>query len=421
MQTTKGQANKVEQHAPGTSIHHKVEQRAPSSSIHHKVEQRAPSSSIHHKVEQRAPSSSIHHRVEQRAPSISNHRKVEQRAPDPDDTANSHPPVKRRIAHQPRKRKNSPDQGPWKRTTTRPARMNASLSTCPPASPSVEQTAPATPIRYLRRHFISPLPASPVRQIIPPQPIEPPTKPLAKQTASAMPVRLRRIKSSPLPVSPVRSLIPPQTAKPRLTSFVAQSTTQARPSRHRSRTPLHHRSRTPRRFSPSPSRHWETKRYRRPTPSAQTHPATSQSFPPTRSLPQAIAVVPAHSSFNTTLWRLSSIRRERLYPIYRPSPSPTVPMAPNEHVARIAVKIPEFIAADPELWFAMVDGSFTGSSITTESTKFGYIIAALPARYASEVKDIIMKPPTDNPYTHLGAPSLSSGCQLHRRRKHGSS
>ncbi|KAL1448829.1 hypothetical protein WDU94_000084 [Cyamophila willieti] len=118
---------------------------------------------------------------------------------------------------------------------------------------------------------------------------------------------------------------------------------------------------------------------------------------------KAIAVVPAHSSFNTTLWRLSSIRRERLYPIYRPSPSPTVPMAPNEHVARIAVKIPEFIAADPELWFAMVDGSFTGSSITTESTKFGYIIAALPARYASEVKDIIMKPPTDNPYTHLRA------------------
>uniref|UniRef100_A0A8D9F4R8 Uncharacterized protein n=1 Tax=Cacopsylla melanoneura TaxID=428564 RepID=A0A8D9F4R8_9HEMI len=107
--------------------------------------------------------------------------------------------------------------------------MNASpFTTCSPTSPPAKRTTPATPIQYLRRHLISPLPKSPIRQIVPPQPIDPPTKPLAEQATPAMPVQLR--------------------TKPRLTSFIAQSSTQARPSRHRSRTP-------PRRHSRTPSRH----------------------------------------------------------------------------------------------------------------------------------------------------------------------
>ncbi|KAL1446423.1 hypothetical protein WDU94_000016 [Cyamophila willieti] len=72
-----------------------------------------------------------------------------------------------------------------------------------------------------------------------------------------------------------------------------------------------------------------------------------------------------------------------------------------QQVARVSVKLPEFISSDPQLWFAMVEGSFIGSSIKNEKTKFGYLIAALPPRYATEVKDIILKPPTENPYTHL--------------------
>lgn len=73
----------------------------------------------------------------------------------------------------------------------------------------------------------------------------------------------------------------------------------------------------------------------------------------------------------------------------------------NNTVSRVAVKLPEFISSDPELWFAMVEGSFIGSDVKNEKTKFGYIIAALPPKFATEVKDIILKPPTDNPYTKL--------------------
>lgn len=70
-------------------------------------------------------------------------------------------------------------------------------------------------------------------------------------------------------------------------------------------------------------------------------------------------------------------------------------------VARVAVKIPDFISTDPELWFAMVEGSFASAGVTVESTKFGYIVGVLPPKYAVEVKDIIMTPPSDSKYAKI--------------------
>ncbi|XP_044755001.1 uncharacterized protein LOC123313954 [Coccinella septempunctata] len=70
-------------------------------------------------------------------------------------------------------------------------------------------------------------------------------------------------------------------------------------------------------------------------------------------------------------------------------------------VSRVAVRMPEFVAADPELWFAMAEGSFLCSGVTQDRTKFGYIVGALPAKFAAEVKDIIMNPPTDGAYEKL--------------------
>lgn len=70
-------------------------------------------------------------------------------------------------------------------------------------------------------------------------------------------------------------------------------------------------------------------------------------------------------------------------------------------VSRVSVKIPEFIPSDPELWFAMIEGSFTSAGITIDNTKFGHVIGALPPKYAVEVKDLIMDPPKDEPYKKL--------------------
>jgi hypothetical protein len=68
-------------------------------------------------------------------------------------------------------------------------------------------------------------------------------------------------------------------------------------------------------------------------------------------------------------------------------------------IAQVAVKIPDFISLDPELWFAIVEGSFAGAGVTADSTKFGYVVGALPPKYAVEVKDIIMTPPSDTTLT----------------------
>ncbi|XP_076664946.1 uncharacterized protein LOC143367207 [Andrena cerasifolii] len=49
----------------------------------------------------------------------------------------------------------------------------------------------------------------------------------------------------------------------------------------------------------------------------------------------------------------------------------------------------------------MVERSFEESGVTTDSTKFGYILGALYPRYAAEVRDIIVNPPPIDPYGRL--------------------
>jgi hypothetical protein len=49
----------------------------------------------------------------------------------------------------------------------------------------------------------------------------------------------------------------------------------------------------------------------------------------------------------------------------------------------------------------MVEGSFASAGVTADSTKFGYVVGALPSKYAVEVKDIIMTPPSDNKYVKI--------------------
>ncbi|XP_076380676.1 uncharacterized protein LOC143261933 [Megalopta genalis] len=53
------------------------------------------------------------------------------------------------------------------------------------------------------------------------------------------------------------------------------------------------------------------------------------------------------------------------------------------------------------MWFGMVERSFEASGITTEATKFGYVLGALNPVYAAEVRDIIMNPPNTGQYQRL--------------------
>lgn len=74
---------------------------------------------------------------------------------------------------------------------------------------------------------------------------------------------------------------------------------------------------------------------------------------------------------------------------------------PPLQVSRLGVHLPTFEPSDAELWFAIADRSFDAAGITSEQTKFSYAAAHLGMTHGLEVKDLIICPPTINPYTHL--------------------
>ncbi|KAK5650779.1 hypothetical protein RI129_001808 [Pyrocoelia pectoralis] len=70
-------------------------------------------------------------------------------------------------------------------------------------------------------------------------------------------------------------------------------------------------------------------------------------------------------------------------------------------IQRIQTRIPPFWPDDPELWFAQIENQFQLSGITADGTKYGYVAGSLEARFASEVRDILTAPPSENKYGTL--------------------
>ncbi|KAL4123292.1 hypothetical protein QTP88_015490 [Uroleucon formosanum] len=57
---------------------------------------------------------------------------------------------------------------------------------------------------------------------------------------------------------------------------------------------------------------------------------------------------------------------------------------PTASVNRVAIKLSPFWAERPSLWFSQVDSQFAISGITSEETKFNYVVAQLDTRYAAK-------------------------------------
>ncbi|XP_023309796.1 uncharacterized protein LOC111691357 [Anoplophora glabripennis] len=72
-------------------------------------------------------------------------------------------------------------------------------------------------------------------------------------------------------------------------------------------------------------------------------------------------------------------------------------------VNHVAVKLPPFISDDVEMWVQVVDRSFRIARVTNEEAKFDYLVTALDRNVMSEVRDLLMNPPREKPYSALRA------------------
>ena len=72
-----------------------------------------------------------------------------------------------------------------------------------------------------------------------------------------------------------------------------------------------------------------------------------------------------------------------------------------ETVSTVNLKIPPFYIQDPALWFLQVESQFITQRVTSERSRFHHVVGALQPEMAMQIRDLLLNPPSDHPYTHL--------------------
>jgi len=70
-------------------------------------------------------------------------------------------------------------------------------------------------------------------------------------------------------------------------------------------------------------------------------------------------------------------------------------------IAAVAIKLPEFWTSNPNTWFAQAEAQFIIKNITSSLTKFYHVVAVLPQSVATNLADLIVKPPATDAYEDL--------------------
>ena len=72
-------------------------------------------------------------------------------------------------------------------------------------------------------------------------------------------------------------------------------------------------------------------------------------------------------------------------------------------VSAVQIKLPPFWPKDPTLWFAQIEAQFGTCGVTVSKTKFDHVVSCLDPEFATEVRDLLLNPPAEEPYETLKA------------------
>ena len=90
----------------------------------------------------------------------------------------------------------------------------------------------------------------------------------------------------------------------------------------------------------------------------------------------------------------------------------------TEPVAAVSLKLPPFWPHDPTIWFAQVEAQFQTRQITSQLTKVSYVVSSLQSEIAQEVRDLLISPPSVDPYDKLKTELIKRTSESEQKRLH---
>ncbi|XP_077970659.1 uncharacterized protein LOC144425149 [Styela clava] len=77
----------------------------------------------------------------------------------------------------------------------------------------------------------------------------------------------------------------------------------------------------------------------------------------------------------------------------------------------VSLKLPIFWTKNPAVWFHQVEAQFAVRNITTDETKYHYVVAALDENTAASILNVLNNPPETTKYQDLKE-KLTTKCSL---------
>ena len=82
----------------------------------------------------------------------------------------------------------------------------------------------------------------------------------------------------------------------------------------------------------------------------------------------------------------------------------------------INIRLPQFWPADPAIWFAQVEATYTTKKLTSQKSRFDFVVASLSPEVATEVRNLVLHPPGTNAYDTLKETLIKRTAASEQRR-----